>query len=223
MANNMTNLRPQAEDWDHFWSLDQTKRFTQISCSKQRIMTVLDPFIKPGKSVLDAGCGSGFFSQYFADRGAQTVALDYSSEALEIVKRLTQGRVEAWQKDLLSPDFSTSIDRKFDVIFSDGLLEHFSGEEQNRILTNLRSVLKSDGVIVTFVPNQWSPWQIIRPFYMPGIKETPFILSQLDSLHERNGLKVIRSGGVNVLPIKCSPEKLFGKKWGMLLFVIARP
>ncbi len=35
------------------------------------------------------------------------------------------------------------------------------------------------------------------PLMMPGIVETPFVLSELKNLHKRNGLTIIKSGGID--------------------------
>ena len=75
-------VTPEASDWDNYWSLDKTERFTKISWSKRRIISILNRYIKAGDHALDAGCGSGFFSRFFADQGLNVTALDYSEEAL---------------------------------------------------------------------------------------------------------------------------------------------
>lgn len=122
----------------------------------------------------------------------------------------------------MEDDLSKIVSDKFDLIFSDGLLEHFSPTDQDKIVTNLSGVLASDGVLVTFVPNRWSPWELIRPFFMPGIEEDPFVLSQLIDLNERNGLKPLTSGGLNTVPFAFSPDGLLGSMWGMLLYTISK-
>ncbi|HBG62551.1 MAG: hypothetical protein A2Y03_08125 [Omnitrophica WOR_2 bacterium GWF2_38_59] len=215
-------ILPDENDWDNFWKLDSAKRFTRTSWSKKRICRILDLFVGKDKKVLDAGCGSGFFSKYFCDKGAKVFSLDYSDEALQIAKRITNGKTEVLKKDLLSPNISADIHEKFDLIFTDGLFEHFSSGEQDIIFNNLFSMISSEGVIVTFVPNKFSPWELIRPFYMPGIKEAPFVLSGLVELNERNGAKIIYKGGLNVFPFALSPDNLFGHLFGMLLFTIAK-
>ncbi|VAX34891.1 hypothetical protein MNBD_UNCLBAC01-1530 [hydrothermal vent metagenome] len=220
MSNSIRT--PESRDWNNFWSLEETKKFTQVSWSKKRIIRTLSPYINKGKSALDAGCGSGFFSKFFCDQDMQTVSLDYSKQALEIAKAMTEGRTKAIKKDLLFLDVASEIEERFDVIFSDGLLEHFSAEDQNKIVGNFFSLLKDDGVVVTFVPNRWSPWQLIRPFFMPGIEETPFVLKDLINVHERNGLTVIQQGGLNTFPFAFSPDKFFGRTFGMLLFTVSK-
>ena len=63
--------------------------------------------------------------------------MDYSDEALQIAKRITNGKTEVLKKDLLSPNISADIHEKFDLIFTDGLFEHFSSGEQDIIFNNL--------------------------------------------------------------------------------------
>ncbi len=122
----------------------------------------------------------------------------------------------------MSQNLFSEVSDRFDLIFSDGLFEHFSDEKQDKILHNFISVLQKEGVIVTFVPNKWSVWELIRPFYMPGIEEDPFTLKQLVDLHTRNGLAVIEQGGINTFPFAFSPDRYFGSTFGMLLYVVAK-
>lgn len=213
---------PQATDWNRFWSKPASQQFAKISWSKSRILGVLEPFAVTGKKALDAGCGSGFFSKYFCDRGMSTLAADYSDSALEMAKISTAGQCRLLRVDFLHEQLSVRLPERFDLIFSDGLLEHFPTEQQNIIIKNWASVLSDGGVMVTFVPNRYSPWELIRPLYMPGIEETPFVLKELVDVHERNGLSVIRKGGVNTIPFRYSPDKWVGSAFGMLLYVIAR-
>lgn len=209
-----------AKDWNNYWSLDGSQRFTKISWSKRRILNILNAYIKPNGFALDAGCGSGFFSKFFCDAKMSTVALDYSTSALDIASKITEGRVKTQQADLLDEKTSTLFGNKFDIIFTDGLFEHFSSIDQDKILNNFKKLLSAGGKIVTFVPNRWSPWEIIRPLYMPGIDEKPFTMNQLLTMHTRNGLRIIKSGGINTIPFKFSPDQIAGRQFGMLLYVV---
>ena len=213
---------PQIKDWNNFWFRKESRAFTEISWSKRRIMALLSNYLEPGLHVLDAGCGSGFFTSFFCDNGASATGLDYSAEALGIAGRKTKDNARLIQADLLAAELPEIVGGKYHVIFSDGLFEHFSSEQQDCIFKNLKSLLTDNGYIITYVPNRWSPWELIRPFYMPGIEEKPFVMSGLIDLHQRNGLKVVRSGGINVLPFRFSPDKSLGRYLGMLLFVIAK-
>lgn len=215
---NTTKGLPQEKDWDQFWTAGGE---VKLSWSKKRILAILRGCTLPGISVLDAGCGSGFFSAWFARQGAHVTALDYSQSALDMAAKATGGKARLLKADLLQEELSQKVTDRFGIIFSDGLFEHFSKTDQDRIMRNLRSLLTEDGVIITFVPNRWSPWELIRPFFMPGIKETPFVGKTLLDLHERNGLKVKRSGGVNTLPFALSFEGGVASVFGMLLYTVA--
>jgi len=212
----------QDKDWESFWRASKTSGVARPSWSKRRVLKIVSPYVQPGKCVLDAGCGSGFFSHYFCEQGMKTFALDYSDQALKMVTNLTAGRAQTFKVDLLRESLSQVLPQKVDLIFTDGLFEHFEPREQVVILQNFLSALADGGVVVTFVPNFWSPWQLVRPFVMPGIKESPFLFSALLKLHQENGLKIQAAGGVNTLPFWFSPERLLARNFGMLLYVIGK-
>ena len=213
---------PQSSDWNIFWKNNRTAQPKGPSWSKKRILNIIHPFLGKGKKILDAGCGSGFFSKYFCNQGMEVVSLDYCDMALEMTREVTGGRSRIVKQDLLSGQSTKVFNEKFDIIFTDGLFEHFAISHQDKIMQNFISLLAARGFIVTFVPNRWSPWEIIRPLFMPGIHETPFILRDLIRLQERSGLSVIERGGINTLPFGFSPDKIFGSVFGMLLYTIAR-
>jgi len=210
------------KDWEQFWSKGKDKDTSDISWSKKRILKTISPYFKPGMRALEAGCGGGFFSKCFCDAGLAVTSLDYSENALEMTRKITSNRSECVQADLLHDDLKAKLEQPFDLIFSDGLFEHFSEQDQDLIFKNLKSVLSEEGVVISFVPNRWSPWELIRPFYMPGIEEEPFTLKKLTDLNVRNGFCVVQKGGVNTLPFLLSPEGVAAKYFGMLLFSISK-
>jgi len=219
--NKSQELMTRDQDWNHFWQRDQTEPFTKISWSKRRIINIIKPYLEGRNNALDAGCGSGFFSNYFCEQGLRTVALDYSEKALELTQRITNGRVQLIKENLVDSHLSEKLQDCFDIIFTDGLLEHFSQNDQDNIMRNLLSVLSQQGVLITFVPNRWSPWAFIRPFYMPGIDEVPFTLQGLINLTKQHHLEILAKGGINTFPWAFSPDKILGRTFGMLLYTIA--
>ncbi len=214
------NLDVKKENWDQFWGTEGAVRFTKKSWSKIRIMQVLDGVVREGMEVLDAGCGSGFFSAYFLSKGCRVWALDHSEVSLAIARRSTGGRCEAYLKeDLFREDWMEPFRNKFDMIFSDGLFEHFSEEDQRRLMAYFKMLKKEKGIVATFVPNRYSWWEVVRPLVMPGIREVPFTASKLMQLH--SGMHFLKAGGLNVLPLRFSPERLLGSRLGMLLYCLA--
>jgi 2-polyprenyl-3-methyl-5-hydroxy-6-metoxy-1,4-benzoquinol methylase len=213
----------QSENWDEFWGTSRASRFGGESWSKRRMVSILDRYVQPGMAVLDAGCGSGYFSAYFLSRGCDTYSLDFSATALQAARERTAGQCTAYLcEDLLNSQLAVRCAKQFDLIFSDGLLEHFSRDGQQAILSKFVRMKRSQGFVVTFVPNLFSPWTLLRPFFMPHIQERPFTLRQLRALHQQHSLHCIESGGINTLPIACSPDGLLGSWVGMLLYFVGR-
>lgn len=213
---------PDHQSWNRFWAQGHPGLNKKKSWSKHRIEQLLASNTAVEGKVLDAGCGSGYFSREFSQWGWDVTALDYSREALDVTRRMTEGKVNTLQADLLHDNLLEKLGgQTVSLIFSDGLLEHFKPDDQKRILHNFHSVLEDDGRVATFVPNRWSPWQLIRPFFMPGIQERPLVLSELERLHESSGFRIVSAGGLNVLPVRFSPEFL-GPWFGMLLYVVGK-
>lgn len=214
-------IQTETQNWNHFWSNNKESRFTKKSWSKIRIMKQLDPFLKPGLCVLDAGSGSGFFSNYFLSRDCIVYSLDYSEDALAITRRQTHGCCADYlNENLLDSEFGTRYERQFDLIFTDGLFEHFKPEDQTIILNNFKKAKKKEGIIATFVPNRYSWWEVVRPWVMPGIHEEPFTRKTLLELHK--GMDKVKTGGLNTLPVPLSPDRLLGPNFGMILYCFAR-
>lgn len=196
--------------WNSYWKSKKTK----ISINKKRMLKVIKKYLSKG-IVLDAGCGSGFFSKYFIDSGYKVISLDYSEVALKLTKSLNQ-KIITVQGDVFRLPFSQNI---FDLVFSDGLLEHYKNPLP--ILKEFKRVLKKNGKIITFVPNKFSYWLFIKPFIMKEIKEFRFNLARLINLHKRVGLEVLECGGFSVFPFKFSPEFL-GKYVGRIIYVVCK-
>lgn len=213
------NPASKKEHWDSFWGAEASQRYTRISWSKIRIMKILEPFLHEGMEVLDAGCGSGFFSSFFLSKGCRVWSLDYSEVSLEIARKNTEGKCEAYFKaDLFDEVWTDSFKGKFDLIFTDGLFEHFSQEDQKRLMGYFQSAKKKEGIIATFVPNRWSWWPVVRPLVMPGIQEKPFTPQELEKLH--GGMCLLKTGGLSVFPFQISPEFL-ANQFGMILYCLA--
>ena len=210
----------QRKNWDDFW-LNIKAKDKGISWSKQRILSILDPYVQRDHRVLDAGCGSGFFSAYFCSGGMDTTAVDYSDKSITLTRAITYNRAKIFKLDMMSNTFPENFNVKFDLIFNDGLFEHFIQAEQDILMNNFKSILNPTGHLISFVPNMFSPWTIIRPFFMPGIEEKPFTIKQLKNLNMRNGLHIKKYGGLNTLPWKISLEGHFAVYTGMLLYTIS--
>lgn len=197
--------------WDKHWKGKKQK----TTHSKKRLMKVLDKYINKKMKVLDAGCGTGFFSDYFQRKGCDVFGLDNSDKALYLTKE-SNNKINVIKGNIFKLPFKNN---SMDMVFSDGLLEHFKKPET--ILTNFKRILKKNGLMVTVVPNKFSYWNFIKPFKLSHIDEYRFGLEDLSEKHRNKNLEIIEKGGLNVLPVGPSPEFL-GNEIGRLIYVIAR-
>ncbi|HJH26541.1 MAG TPA: hypothetical protein C5S37_07135 [Methanophagales archaeon] len=81
------------------------------------------------KSICELGCGSGVLSFLLLKNGARSASLvDFSSEALRLARDLFKSC--DYTLDFVQSDFMELIgdSKKYDVVFSSGVCEHFDGE-----------------------------------------------------------------------------------------------
>jgi ubiquinone/menaquinone biosynthesis C-methylase UbiE len=104
-----------------------------------------------GKQVLDAGSGVGYGAQICSEAGAErVVGVDVSEHALADARALGRGAAaEFVVGDLLELPFP---DRSFDVVVCFEAIEHV--EDVERVLDELRRVLRDDGVLLISSPNR---------------------------------------------------------------------
>jgi 2-polyprenyl-3-methyl-5-hydroxy-6-metoxy-1,4-benzoquinol methylase len=106
-----------------------------------------------GKNVLDAGCGDGRFSAELKKRGADVTGVDLSEKALSFAKIFLPD-VNFLQAGIESLPLSDKI---FDFIFFIETLEHIPPENIPAVLSELKRVLKDDGMILISTPSTLIP------------------------------------------------------------------
>ena len=142
--------------WNRFANTQiDSKAGTNRSEIRFREETLWDERDLNGKLVLDAGCGSGRFSEIALKLGASLIAVDYSS-AVEASKQ----NLSAPDKLIVQGDLAALpiLDQTFDFIYCIGVLQHTS--EPARIVKELLRCLKVGGEItLTFYEN--SSWHVL--------------------------------------------------------------
>jgi SAM-dependent methyltransferase len=98
-----------------------------------------------GKRVLDAGCGSGVYSQWLVERDADVVGVDASAEMLTEARERVGDSAEFYRSDLgASLEFATTDE--FDGVVSGSVLDHV--EDWDRLFTEFGRVLSPAGFLV---------------------------------------------------------------------------
>ncbi len=71
-----------------------------------------------GQSLLDAGCGTGLFSETFSQLGFSVTGVDFSPTAIDAARRRTSGRFQVADLSRMS------LDERFDIVASIDVLFH---------------------------------------------------------------------------------------------------
>ena len=151
----------------------EKKHFTikRESTSLSEINEVLKQISWKGKKVLDVGCGTGLFAFNAAKKGAIVLGIDFAKEAIEIAQSKHVHKNVKFQ----SIDVH-KIKGKFDVIVSNGTLEHMSNPLKT--LRLLKRYLSKDGCIIITAPNWSNPrGHMLMPLFL--LFDAPITLADL--------------------------------------------
>jgi SAM-dependent methyltransferase len=155
---------------------------------------MLSSHLRAGVSVLELGCGTGYFTRELAKSGAHIIAVDVSPELLAIASA-----------DHSTPNVCYEIqnagamsypDAYFDSVVGSSVLHHLEIKEA---LREIYRVLKIGGSIYFTEPNMLNP-QIAMQKNVPWIKrrlgdspdETAFFRRPLRRLLEETGFRDVR-------------------------------
>lgn len=108
-----------------------------------------------GKRLLDLGCGAGENSVYFAQRGADCVAADYSPGMVEVAMQLAAKnhvKIEGKITNAIAIDFP---DNTFDFVYAANLLHHIGDPHQ--AIQEMHRVLKPGGKACFWDPLKHNP------------------------------------------------------------------
>jgi SAM-dependent methyltransferase len=159
-----------------------------------RRVEMLSSHLRPGMTVLELGCGTGYFTRELSRSGADIFAIDVSPELLEIARdNYSAPNVHYQTENAYALSYS---DAAFDSVVGSSVLHHLEVEEA---LRNIYRVLKPGGTIFFTEPNMLNP-QIAAQKNVPWIKrklgdspdETAFFRWRLRCLLERTGYRDVR-------------------------------
>jgi 2-polyprenyl-3-methyl-5-hydroxy-6-metoxy-1,4-benzoquinol methylase len=106
----------------------------------------------PDAHVLEIGCGTGMFTEMFAQTGAIIIAVDISEALLKKAeaRNLPKERVRFMQK----PFEDCDVDGPFDAVIGSSILHHL---ELSKALPKIYELLKPQGVMSFAEPNMLNP------------------------------------------------------------------
>jgi len=153
------------------------------------------------KKLLDAGCGTGWFSQAAVERGAVVTSMDVGPKLLkQVAKKCESQRVIG---SIMEMPFKTDT---FDVVVSSEVIEHVPNP--NQALRECFRVLKPGGSFVVTTPNRFWYFALaiaekmkLRPYQ--GLENWSGF-DQLQKELEEIGFTVEEAYGIHLFPFTVS-------------------
>jgi len=191
--------------FEHVWETQSLQELKKDIALRVQARQPLHDFIiyallhKKNAAVLEMGCGPARDALVVAkNKQVRVVALDSASQAIQLAKtdahRLKRN-LTCIQADARHTGLAPA---SFDLIFSQGLLEHFA--DPAPVWSEMMRLLKPDGAMIVDVPQTWNPytaaklWHVFRGDW-PWGWETQYSLGDMRSVAARLGLTVVRFSG----------------------------
>lgn len=192
------------ENWDSFWR--EKAIIEEVYSNAGRLSDHISAVVDVrGKRVLEIGAGTGRDSIPLLERGAIVYQIDYSEPSLRILKKLSQEYdtpVHILGGDTFALPFK---DESFDVVFHQGLLEHFRIPKADELLKENIRVLKKGGILLVDVPQRFHLYTIAKHLLIALNKwfagwERSFTVGELRAALQSLGLNPIYSYGEWMYP-----------------------
>jgi ubiquinone/menaquinone biosynthesis C-methylase UbiE len=170
---------------------------------QRRLETVFDTLLGrydlTGRTVLDAGCGTGWFSLWAYRRGADVTAVDIGPRLLAQVRRKCPARTVVG--DVLDLQFE---DGSFDAVISSECIEHTC--DPPRAVREIIRVCRPGGLAVITSNNRTWWWLCalanrlhLRPY--EGLENWP-TWGELRRWMEEAGTRIVEMRGIHLFPFQ---------------------
>lgn len=200
-----TNPRPEADKIGRYYQSEEyishsdtnkgliSKVYRSVRQITLRSKLKLVTEINGGKtgSLLDIGCGTGYFLQTCQQAGWKISGVEPDAGARALAQQQTNSTIES---DFLAANYN----EKFDVITLWHVLEHIHRLDEN--IAKLKTLIGTTGKLVIAVPNHasgdaqhyqeyWAAYDVPRHLYH-------FTPQTMQTLAEKNGMKILRKEGM---------------------------
>lgn len=137
-----------------FPSIEDKRRKAEGEMQMRLLLLGIKPEDYIGKKVLDAGCGTGEYSCWYARRGSDVTAIDLAEPSLRIASEYAQREgiknIKFEKQSVLKLDYP---DSSFDYVYSMGVLHHTPDPYGG--FRELCRVLRPGGVMLVSVYNKF--------------------------------------------------------------------
>ena len=152
------------------------------------VARMLEPLPLRDARALDVGCGSGRWTRWLAEHGADPVGIDPTTAMLETARRLSPG-LTFQRMSATTIDFA---DAAFDLVMAVTVIQHLRPIEQERAAAAMCRVLRPGGHLFVFdLIDQRDPGRVVFP-------RTP---QAWVDLYRREGMALVQWEGQEYVPL----------------------
>jgi len=163
-------------------------------------VNLINKYLQNGDTVLDAGCGTGIFSFFMAEKGNKVTGIDGAKEMISLCQKRKNNYTNidiAFYNEIMP--FEGKLNGKYDFIISSSVLEYVNNYES--CIKDFKSLLNSNGILIISMPNKNSLYRklekmlyaiIKRPAYFRYVKNMSTV-GELNALMKSNGFEVIEN------------------------------
>jgi len=154
-------------------------------------------FDKPVK-IVELGCGTGYHTLQMTGMypAAKVTLVDFNAAVIEDTER-RMSSLQCQKEFLLRDLFGLELEERYDIVHSQGLLEHYTPEEQGELIRLHRDLLAPGGIALILVPTPSLSYRLWRGlleklnlWIYPD--ETAITREDFTAALEGNGLEILK-------------------------------
>ena len=216
MASNQEKIK---EKYAHGNEFNRAYESRAVGMEFHYTKKILDGYIMPESSIIELGCGGGYYGVYFADRCDKYVGIDITPENIAVfeekIKNCGFHNVRASVGD--ATNLYNIADGSFDVVLCLGPMYHLPPEERRLVFAECKRIAKP-GAVLAFAyisamgvylmacltwaehyPNKLTNEYVLKKGTDDERPELFFYATpeQMIESAESHGLEIIKSAGVD--------------------------
>ncbi|KHL92661.1 hypothetical protein QW71_27945 [Paenibacillus sp. IHB B 3415] len=180
------NSKYKLEDFQYS---DFAKQFSASGDEVKGILKQYLRFFKPTDTIIDIGCGKGFFLELLTENNLKGIGIDTDPQLIEECK---SKNLEAYVCEG-SQYLSKQNDMSIDAVFFAHVIEHLTVPQKISFFRLCHQKLKKGGVLVIETPNTTSGYVLNNLYYLDPTHERPLLPEALKHLAKMTGFNVINS------------------------------
>ena len=156
-------MKKTVTNWDEY--------HRRVRVSQRLLWTVWRAYVSLMKDVsfsrpvqiIELGCGTGYHTMQMTKiyPVSKVTLVDFNESVIKDTERRFSG-LDCEKDFVLSDLFKLNLNEKYDIVHSQGLLEHYNEEGRRKLIELHRDLLTPDGLAVILVPTPSFPYRFWR-------------------------------------------------------------